>query len=233
MISHQHKCIFIHIPKTAGQSIEHVFLHLLGLKWETRAPLLLRHNDRPELGPPSLAHLKADEYVHLRYLSQDLFDQYFKFAFVRNPWSRLVSIYKYLGFSDKVDFKSFLFGDFKDNIFSEKHWLVRPQTDFIYSENGSLLIDYVGRFENLQEDFDLIAKKIGMPSSELPHINDSKPSNTPHRSKARKIVKEVFFSRGSKAIPSYVRWQDYYDNESVDLVTRLYERDIDLLGYAI
>ncbi|WP_422127914.1 sulfotransferase family 2 domain-containing protein [Vibrio hannami] len=101
MISHHHKCIFVHIPKNAGQSVEHVFLNLLGLNWETRAPLLLRYNDKPELGPPRLAHLKANEYVRYNYLTQEMFDDYFKFAFVRNPWSRTVSMYKYLGYSKK------------------------------------------------------------------------------------------------------------------------------------
>ena len=63
MISHHQKCVFVHIPKNAGQSIEHVFINLLELTWETRAPLLLRRNEHPELGPLRLAHLKAEEYV--------------------------------------------------------------------------------------------------------------------------------------------------------------------------
>ena len=105
MICHHYKCVFVHIPKNAGQSIEHVFLNLLNLTWETRAPLLLRCNDRLELGPPRLAHLKADEYVRYNYLTQEMFNDYFKFSFVRNPWSRIISIYKYLGFNKKCDCK--------------------------------------------------------------------------------------------------------------------------------
>jgi hypothetical protein len=77
------KSIFVHIPKNAGQSIEHVL-----------APLLLTYNNNPELGPPRLAHLKAREYVSCKYLTREQFDDYFKFAFVRDPgteWSQPIN----------------------------------------------------------------------------------------------------------------------------------------------
>jgi len=231
MISHHHKCIFVHIPKNAGQSIEHVFLDLLGLKWATRAPLLLRYNDRPELGPPRLAHLKADEYVRFKYLTQEMFDEYFKFAFVRNPWSRTVSIYKYFGYDKKSDFKSFLLGDFKNKFFEEKQWFVGPQSDFIYAEDGRLLVDYIGRFEDLQVNFEFVCKKIGLPSIKVPHVNESAGSNNILGSNPRKMVKNLLRIPKIRRIPNYKNWQDYYDRESIDWVSRLYEKDIELFGY--
>jgi hypothetical protein len=53
VICHPYRCVFVHVPKSAGISIEHVFLGLLGLTWETRGPLLLRHNNDPRRDLPA------------------------------------------------------------------------------------------------------------------------------------------------------------------------------------
>lgn len=70
MICHPYRCVFVHVPKTAGMSIEHVFLGLQGLTWEKRSALLLRHNDDPAKGPPRLSHLKASEYVSREFVAR-------------------------------------------------------------------------------------------------------------------------------------------------------------------
>lgn len=214
MICHHYKCIFVHIPKNAGQSIENVFLDLVGLNWKNRAPLLLRSNRNPDLGPPRLAHLKAEEYVHFKYLSKDIFDDYFKFSFVRNPWSRMVSFYKYLGFEDKFEFKDFLFRKFESEIYHKMYWFVGPQKDFIYNQKNERIVDFVGRFEHLQADFDEICRRINVSPIVLPHANKSD----------EKKSESVEASRVSS-------WKDHYDQDCIDLVARLYERDICEFGY--
>ena len=240
MISHHHKCIFVHIPKNAGQSIENVFLNLLDLDWETRAPLLLRYNDRPELGPPRLAHLRAHEYIFYKYLSQELFNEYFKFTFVRNPWSRMVSIYKYLMFNHKYlkfnrrcDFKSFLANAFKNKIWRNEYWFVRPQSDFVYAEDGRMLVDFIGKFENLQDDFNYVCQKIDLPSTEVPHVNKSnvQPRLSLHPKKLIKYFNHRINHINVKRIPAFKKYQDYYDNESIEIVAELYKKDIELFGY--
>lgn len=230
MISHNHRCVFVHIPKCAGQSIDHVFLNNLGLNWETRAPLLLRYNERPEIGPPRLAHLKVEEYVRYKYLSQELLDQYFKFSFVRNPWDRLISIYKYLDYDRKYEFKYFLMKIFANDIWKTKYWFVGPQYEYVCNSNGDVIVDYIGKFESLQNDFNIICGKVNLPPTMLPHINKSgnKAVATKH---PIKYLKDWVKNHKRNKFPQYSRYQDYYDNESREFAADLYKRDISIFGY--
>ena len=216
MICHHYKCIFVHIPKNAGQSIEHVFLNLLGLTWDTRAPLLLRPNDTPELGPPRLAHLKAEEYVKYKYLTQEMFDSYFKFSFVRNPWGRMISISKYLGFDKQCEFNEFVRGIFKNEIFYEMSWFVGPQSDYIYSSEGKSLIDFIGKFENLQNDFNIVCKELALPATPVPHVNQTKEKCEDIYVGLKGNIKKLLKSGRQNKFPSYKNYQDYYDKGSID-----------------
>lgn len=228
MLSKKHKCIFVHVPKVAGQSIEHVFLDLHGLTWETRAPLLLRPNDDSAAGPPRLAHLKASEYVSCGHTTQEDFDSYFKFSFVRNPWSRLVSIYKYLGYFEVMPIKQFL----KEGFSSKEEWeanlLVKPQYDYLFDENGVQLVDYIGRFEELQTGFDHVCMKIGIPQTTLPYVN--KTSSSAARNKVlKRIAKRL--SPFHKNYEVNGRYTEYYDSESRQLVSSIYEKEIEIFKY--
>lgn len=231
MISHHHKCIFIHIPKNAGQSIEMVFVKLLGLSWLDRAPLLLRYNDRPALGPPKLAHLTAQEYVTLKYVPQEMFDAYFKFAFVRNPWSRMVSIYNFLGFDRRYEFKRFLSNIYLQEVWDERYWFVRPQCDFLLSEDGELLVDFVGRFESLHSDFEQVCEHLGLPRLEVPHVNQTPATRSRRSRNPRQVWRNMIFKLREHGIPRYSRFQDYYDAEAMEIVADLYKRDVENFGY--
>ncbi len=228
MISHHRKCVFVHIPKNAGQSIEILFLKELGLTWETRAPLLLRHNDHPELGPPKLAHLKWHQYVGCNYLTQAQFDDYFTFSFVRNPWSRAVSMYKYLGYRKKCSFRDFLVNELAERLWEEKYWFVCPQNEFVCDSDGNVMVDFIGSVENLQADFNEVARQIGFPPTEVPHTHRSRV-HRPHQVSKKSILPWRW--RRNEGFPTFATFQEYYDDHGRDLVARLYRQDIDMFGY--
>lgn len=170
MISHQFKTIFVHIPKTAGQSVESVFLEAHGLDWDSRAPLLLRLNEDPANGPNRLAHLYADEYVRLGHVTQAQFDEYFKFAIVRDPFDRIISEYRYRPNRMTGQFFQFVNRKFKDD-FSDLARHMALQTRYLYDESGRLLVNKVVRFEKLAEELpEIFARTIGVRRP-LPHVN--------------------------------------------------------------
>ncbi|WP_160383218.1 sulfotransferase family 2 domain-containing protein [Pseudooceanicola pacificus] len=95
MLSRDHRTIFVHIPKTAGQCIASAFLTSLGLTWDERSRLLMRYNDDPRVGPERLAHLFAGEYLDCGHVSAEEFRTFFKFSIVRNPFDRVISAFNY------------------------------------------------------------------------------------------------------------------------------------------
>lgn len=236
MISQTHRCIFVHVPKTAGQSIEQVFLTQLGLEWKQRAPLLLRRNRDPRKGPPRLAHLRASEYVDLGYCDLDTFSTFYRFSFVRNPWDRIVSFYKYIGSPAEYPFRDFVLHHLRNGLWSRMHWFVRPQTDFLYRD-GKLLVDFVGRFESLAEDFTHVAGQLDLPTRELPFVNRSDARRSPAYPAIRRTLKALwpgspaFGNFGGRPLTRYPDFAAYYDRDTCDVIARLYASDIEAFGY--
>ena len=195
--------MFVHVPKTAGTSIERALG--MTLKWPTLDRLSL-------FGPyqgMQLQHLTAMEMTKLGFVSQADFTQSYKFAFVRNPYTRAASEF----FFDKkwnkktknlsfVDFLKFV----KDSIAKQKlvaHY--RPQVDFVLDQNGRLLVNFLGRFENLLEDWESLQNKLSINSEALSHENRGACSN-------------------------YV---EFYSDEAILLVNEIYEDDFRCFGYEI
>lgn len=171
MISPDHHTIFIHIPKVAGQSIEMLFLKDLGLDWNSRAVLLLRPKQAGEKGPERLAHLTASQYVDLGYTDQQTFEDYFTFAFVRSPYKRLLSFYRYLGYASVISLDSFIDKVLPKKLASRDFFFL-PQYDYVHRD-GKLLVDFVGKLENIDQDITTVCKKAGIEPRRLPHINKS------------------------------------------------------------
>lgn len=241
MISHQHRCVFIHIPKCAGQSIETAFLEDLGLDWATRAPLLLRPNDRPEIGPPRLAHLIARDYLRHHYLSRELFDSYFKFAVVRNPWARAVSMYRYLNANESFDaFADRLGRSCAKAEHDSQFWFFRPQVDFVMDEAGTIVVDRLVHFENIATEFRDVADIVNLQTP-LRHVNKSLSATPASREKVRRSRRPFdllgSLVRARAAAPPDIRtrhehWRDFYTDETRAIVSEVYAQDIDTFGYS-
>jgi hypothetical protein len=227
MICRAFECIFVHIPKAAGRSVEMYFMNRLNLDRDDethRQQMLLNDNDDPARGTEKLSHLSASEYVDCGYISQQDFDNYFKFSFVRNPWSRLVSEYRYRNFLSHKSFKDFVMHKLPIPGWDDKYRHVMPQSDMLYDNNGHLLVDFVGKFENLQQDFDQVCIQLGFNDSRLPHINSSDKKSRELRRKARNI-----FHRNKES--SLRRYNEFYDEETRGYVAELYQADIKNFNY--
>lgn len=190
------KSIFVHIPKAAGVSISKGLYGNLGG-----------------------GHFMIREYQ--KAFSKTDFDNYFKFTLVRNPWDRLYSAYCFLkkGGFNQVDnlwaekhlgqydsFESFVLGFLnKDSIKSKIHFI--PQVDFILSHDGECLVDYIGYFERIEQDYHKIYQSIyGHPPAGLPQNNRTQ----------------------NKSL-SYV--EAYTSPLMIEKVAEIYKEDIEFLGY--
>lgn len=227
MISEEQKLIFIHINKTAGSSIEIAF-----------------NQQQPDKQHQTLRCYAKDRKIK----------EYFTFTFVRNPWDRIVSWYLWLhrqnfwydgmptfdgmtsipekgvnfGGHPSVQEKWYLAlkGGFKpflkkikstkdikqylgkssnlslDNYYKGR-W-VASQREWIRNNSGKINIDFIGRFENLQNDFDELCDKLG--KDRRPLMEAKKLNKRPHYSK-------------------------FYDDESIEIIKRLYKDDIKHFDY--
>jgi len=226
MISHAYRCIFVHCPKVAGQSVEQAFVDAEGLTWESREALLLRRNRDPSAGPPRLAHLRAADYVACGHVDRATFDAYFKFAFVRDPYERMRSFHAYLGGPEPTPLSDFVKGAFAEDLWTAKHWFVRPQADFLHGDDGRLLVDFVGRFERIEADFAHVSAHVGLPDDGLPRRNVSSGTGSRAVRRLRSLARRVGI--GTRTRPAH----ELMDAAARDVVESLFAADFDAFGYA-
>jgi hypothetical protein len=141
---------------------------------------------------------------------------YFKFSFVRNPWDRVVSWYKYqikwvkkyeMGLGGNTVYynrykkvSKLSFREWLENI---ENMILEDFYDFFICNSNNICLDYIGRFENLQEDFDKICDKIKIPRQQLPHKNKTK----------------------------HKHYTEYYDEETKQIVAEVFAKDIEHFNY--
>ncbi len=186
----EHDCVLIHIPKTGGTSIRKgVF--------------------RGNYVGPFFGHV-PDEYAHC-----------FKFAFARNPFDRLISAWKMFasgteqhtsgqrpaahesleGFLDIVMNEDIIYDERRSTTEEKIRHHTIPQT---HPFNCLHCADFIGRFENLQNDFDTICSRLGIATMTLPKMN----------------------------ITDRKHYREYYSARTIETVLSYYRDDFELFGYA-
>ena len=206
MIFHAYKTIYFHVSKTAGVSIEHAFMPDSGDVTKPNYDIFYGYDPHENfyLQHASPAFMKSK-------VSASLFEDYFKFATVRNPFARLVSIYRY-----QIDQHSKKYGSFENFVLDLKSMLDGPSDEkgshysrqFSFCHIGSEPVcDLVIHFEDLPASFELVKQATGLIANlERRNVNSwAPPSDEPHT---------------------------YFSSKSAEMVRTLYEQDFETLGYS-
>jgi hypothetical protein len=210
--SESKKFIFIHIPKTAGMS-------LYELLKQYADPRKFGADIYP--GPHSQANSLKNEQLG------DIWNFYFKFSFVRNPWARLYSYYNFIRKlypkRKHIYNKIWVFKngtpmnrEFNDWILHSEFYhrkapgvvpipvQKRNQLSWITDDNyQNIIVDFVGKVENINTDWKLICNKINIPFKPLPKKNSSSTQS----------------------------YRDVYTQKTIDFVAKHHKRDIETFGY--
>ena len=204
LISNSHRFLFVHIYKTAGTSITSALMPFCASTEPHQTDAIVKLGDNTWREPQHYdKHIKASELI--AKMGRAVFESYFSFAFIRNPWDWQVSLYTYM-LRDQNHFQHALIKGMRD--FDEYiRWRcsdnIRYQKDFICSPEGEQLVNFIGRYEQLDADFQTLCLRLGIRAPRLPRLN---VSNTKP-------------------------YQDYYNAETIELVRYAFESDIILFNY--
>lgn len=169
------RALFIHIPKTGGASM-------------STAPFILKQAS-PMMSPTT-------EFI---------MNLPFRFSFVRNPYDRIASVILNLDWATEAEFTGFVTNELpklhEQGLKEAKEQQLWSMSRYLYFD-GILEVDFLGRFENLKEDWKKVCEKIDY-DFELPHENKSKHEG----------------------------YNKFYTPETIRIINRLYSEDFDNFGY--
>ncbi len=195
-----YNCIYVHIPKTAGNSISDAIDSL-----PVSNPYVLP----ADVTQPK--HIKARDLRSI--VGETMWESAFTFAFVRNPWDQMVSCYNWwvqkagdrghpetsariaeMGFSR---FMASPYGSHQINEFQGNSF------DWISDSAGNAIVDYIGRFETLEENWRAICSRLEIDPIALPHLNQT----------------------------DRVHYREYYTAQTRTQIARRFRRTIETFGY--
>ncbi len=199
MLFDRYQCIFVRISKVASTSVLNAFQ-------AKKVP-----NDTGEFD------LKHHDITFYKEKYPDVFDSYFKFAFVRNPWDRIYSQYNYVkntlkmeiaqhGFEnyllmceEALNSKAFLFG--RDREIFVRH--MTNQLEWLMIDN-KLQVDFIGRYENIEEDFVYVNKQ---------------------------LKNDLILPYNNKSLKKREDYHLAYNDRTIELVAKWHSKDIEYFKY--
>jgi len=223
---HKHGFWFVDIPRTSSTSIKAELGRIYGLPYG-KAKLFIDQNYANELSSDYFTtkqhkkhyvnqifkdHLLAIEMQKI--VGEKIWEKIFTFTFVRNPWDRILSLYFYIkqkgDILDDMQFRDYIFAlsNFrkkgKESLFrNREHYL--SASDYIIDANVEILVDFIGKYENRDDDIKIIAQKLGCEQLGTLAIN--------------------------KSIRNNRHYSEYYDKDTQEIVREIYRKDIELFEY--
>jgi len=226
--SERRKFIFKHTPRTAGKTIIYALRNYIDFykgghsslpsvisgmkdvyKIDKNGGTIGKGKDGVFTKLMGLRGTKLDYWK----LSDDI-SNYFVFTFVRNPFVRLVSGFfhrKNNGNFGKYEFSKKGFKRLIQDQFEGRRPVI-PQLCPLVDEENKLLCDFVGKYERLQSDFDLVCDQLGIQRIKLEEVID-------------------YLNPSIRDRREYGNYKDYYDQETIKMVQKMYEKDFEVFGY--
>lgn len=205
LISFSHRFIFVHVQRTGGSSVIRT-LEPYGY----RAPVTPISKLLSRTGfikdPKKIVFRTHETARRVReLLPAGMYEDFLTIAFVRNPWSWLVSLYEVFRKGPRHRHHKIVskMKDFREYIDWEAARNSRFQYPLITDSGGEIIIDYLGRYERLQDDYAGLCKRLDIDVAPLPREN-------------RRTFRD---------------YREYYDDDTREKVAEYWRRDIDLLGY--
>jgi hypothetical protein len=199
IISHKHKFIYIKSYKTASTSLQ-IFLSkfcgdddILTPIEPANTELGISYNKQARNYQGYYSHMGAEEIRNR--VGDDIWNQYFRFTFERNPWDKAVSFYHFYKVNKELD------EDFDDWIVK---WIKRdkgPSNYDLYTIDNKIAVDFIGQYKHLERDLKIIFDKINLSLAELPKEKSSyREDKQDYRSYFNKKTKKLVMKRNKKEI---------------------------------